>query len=177
MRNKIKYGFTLIELLIVIVIIGILAVAVLSAINPIEQINKSKDAGMRSDANELLNAYERYYTTHRKYPWDNGGSCSEPNATVASDGVCIDTLVSSGELKPEFAERNSVTLAADESSDGTGLLYVTVDEDNLIHICFQPKSLANLSMTENLRCRDGSKPANGSCATGLGEPVYLCVPE
>ncbi|PIU02330.1 hypothetical protein COT66_00800, partial [Candidatus Shapirobacteria bacterium CG09_land_8_20_14_0_10_49_15] len=32
-----KKGFTLVEMLIVIAIIGVLAVAVLSAINPIEQ--------------------------------------------------------------------------------------------------------------------------------------------
>ena len=55
-RNK---GFTLIELLVVITLIGILAVAVLSAINPIEQINKARDAGRRADAAQILKALDR----------------------------------------------------------------------------------------------------------------------
>lgn len=62
-------GFTMIELLIVISVLGILAVAVLAAINPIEQINRGKDTGTRSDSEQLLSAIERYYTTMGYYPW------------------------------------------------------------------------------------------------------------
>jgi prepilin-type N-terminal cleavage/methylation domain-containing protein len=64
-----KKGFTLIELLIVIAVLGILAVAVLSAINPIEQINRSKDTGSRSDAEQLISASDRYYATKGWYAW------------------------------------------------------------------------------------------------------------
>lgn len=53
-------GFTMIELLVVITILGILAVAVLSAINPVEQINRGRDTGRRSDAEQLLSAMDRY---------------------------------------------------------------------------------------------------------------------
>ena len=62
-------GFTMIELLIVISVLGILAVAVLAAINPIEQINRGKDTGNRSDSEQLLSAIDRYYTTLGHYPW------------------------------------------------------------------------------------------------------------
>ncbi|PJA42861.1 prepilin-type cleavage/methylation domain-containing protein, partial [Candidatus Woesebacteria bacterium CG_4_9_14_3_um_filter_39_10] len=68
MRQTAK-GFTLIELLIVIAVLGILAVAVLSAINPIEQINRSRDTGSRSDAEQLLGGVDRYYATNGYYPW------------------------------------------------------------------------------------------------------------
>ena len=61
-----KKGFTLIEMLIVIAVIGILAIAVLSAINPVEQTRKARDARRRSNAAELLNAAERYYTTYEE---------------------------------------------------------------------------------------------------------------
>ena len=72
-----RKGFTLIELLIVIAILGILAVAVLSAINPVEQMKKARDAGRKSDAAELLNAHERYFTTFGCYPWENvAGVCT-----------------------------------------------------------------------------------------------------
>lgn len=65
-------GFTMIELLIVISILGILAVAVLSAINPIEQINRGRDTGSRSDAEQLLNAIERFHAFQGFYPWTDG---------------------------------------------------------------------------------------------------------
>ncbi len=64
-----KKGFTMIELLIVIAVLGILAVAVLAAINPIEQINRGKDTGNRSDSEQLLSAVDRFYTTMGYYPW------------------------------------------------------------------------------------------------------------
>jgi len=66
-----KAGFTMIELLVVIAVIGVLAVAVLSSINPIEQINKGRDTGHRSDAAQLINAIDRYYAIHEIYPWND----------------------------------------------------------------------------------------------------------
>lgn len=62
-------GFTMIELLIVITILGILAVAVLSAINPIEQINRGRDTSSKSDAEQLLNAMERFNAFQTYFPW------------------------------------------------------------------------------------------------------------
>lgn len=69
-RLKKQLAFTMIELLIVIAILGILAVAVLSAINPIEQINRGRDTGSRSDAEQLLSAIERFYAMTGYYPWN-----------------------------------------------------------------------------------------------------------
>jgi len=66
-------GFTLIELLVVITLIGILAVAVLSAINPIEQINKARDAGRRADAAQILKSIDRYFASTEEFPWNNTG--------------------------------------------------------------------------------------------------------
>jgi type II secretory pathway pseudopilin PulG len=61
----------MIELLIVITILGILAVAVLSAINPIEQINRGRDTGRQSDAEQLLSAIDRYNAFQGYYPWQD----------------------------------------------------------------------------------------------------------
>jgi prepilin-type N-terminal cleavage/methylation domain-containing protein len=68
-----KKGFTLIELLVVITLIGILAIAVLSAINPIEQINKARDAGRRADAAQILKSIDRYFASTEEFPWNNAG--------------------------------------------------------------------------------------------------------
>lgn len=67
-------GFTMIELLIVIAILGILAVAVLSAINPVEQINRGRDTGSRSDAEQLLSAIDRFNAFQGYVPWRTGAN-------------------------------------------------------------------------------------------------------
>src|SRR3990170_7776972 len=80
-------GFTLIELLIVIAVLGILVVAILSALDPLEQIRKARDAGKKSDAAELLAAYERYFTTYQCFPWESDGSTpciNEPTLRTTS---------------------------------------------------------------------------------------------
>jgi len=92
-------GFTLIELLIVITLIGILAVAVLSALNPIEQINKARDARARGDSAQLLNAIDRYFAANLVFPWTefvttpayNNDSAFGAPAYVQGVGVCAAT--------------------------------------------------------------------------------------
>lgn len=60
--RKLK-GFTLIELLIVIAIIGILAAAVLVAINPAKRTKQARDAGRKNDIGSLATEIQAYYTT------------------------------------------------------------------------------------------------------------------
>ena len=77
LRSDFQAGFTLIELLVVITLIGILAVAILSTLNPLEQVNKAKDARKRGDSSQLLNAIDRYFAANLQFPWteyDNGGT-------------------------------------------------------------------------------------------------------
>ncbi len=88
-QNKITQGFTLIELLIVMTIIGVLAIAVISAINPIEQVNKARDAGRNSDSTQIIGALERYYVNNGMYPWNKytGANCPGVNTQVAFKGT------------------------------------------------------------------------------------------
>lgn len=65
-----KLGFTLIELLVVVAIISILAVLLIVAINPVEQLNKSRDGAVFQDADELNRALQRFYAANNCYPWD-----------------------------------------------------------------------------------------------------------
>lgn len=57
-------GFTLIELLIVIAILGTLAVVVLIALNPLQQLARTRDAGRSSQMTQLGHVLEAYSTTH-----------------------------------------------------------------------------------------------------------------
>ena len=56
-------GFTLIELLIVIAILGILAAAVLIAINPTKRTGQARDAGRKNDIASIVTEVQAYYTT------------------------------------------------------------------------------------------------------------------
>lgn len=83
-------GFTLVELLVVIALVGVMAVAVLSAINPLEQINKGADTGLRSDTEQLLSAVDRYYAVQTYYPWQSGSTDITHVSLTASwaSGTC-----------------------------------------------------------------------------------------
>lgn len=149
--NRLSKGFTLIELLIVIAVLGILAVAVLSAINPIEQINRSRDTGSRSDAEQLLGAIDRYYATNGYYPWRSGASSgSDLQAMVQIDNATdwiddagtpvLEKLSGStegtGELKSSFTSRIT--------SPQYNFLYVYNGGESgySTYICFNGKSKA-----------------------------------
>lgn len=80
-------GFTMIELLVVISVIGVLAVAVLSSINPIEQINKGRDTRTRSDMAQLINAADRYFAIQEYYPWNIADSTAAYTPIAARDVV------------------------------------------------------------------------------------------
>jgi prepilin-type N-terminal cleavage/methylation domain-containing protein len=90
-----KLGFTMIELLIVIAVLGILAVAVLAAINPIEQINRGKDTGSRSDAEQLLSASDRYYASKGYYPWTSGANSTNTMITGGAGATATLTKLNS----------------------------------------------------------------------------------
>lgn len=53
-------GFTLIELIIVIGVLGVLAAALLVAIDPIEQLKRGRDAGRLSSVTQLGRAIQTY---------------------------------------------------------------------------------------------------------------------
>lgn len=87
-----KPAFTLIELLVTIAIIGVLAAAVLVAINPGKRMAQARDAQRKQDISVIANALAGYYTLLLEYPgerrcdtsrgWSGGGSptvdCSSP---------------------------------------------------------------------------------------------------
>jgi general secretion pathway protein G len=61
-------GFTLIELLTVLAIVSILAIGLLTVMNPLEQLAKSKDAKIKSDLANIQKALEVYYSDNGAYP-------------------------------------------------------------------------------------------------------------
>lgn len=110
-------GFTMIELLIVITILGILAVAVLSAINPLEQINRGRDTARQGDAEQLLGALERYNAFQERFPWEDAGA---PSAPVDATGAVEATLgTGAAPVGHGFVAADSTWLTPDAADDVT----------------------------------------------------------
>lgn len=170
-------GFTLIELLIVIAVLGILIVAILSAIDPLEQIRKARDSGRKSDSAELLSAYERYFTTYQCYPWDTlAPKCStiitasrtvptNPDFTLTGDDV---DLMNQGELKSQFGNRNTVT---------NNELWASENDDRQVSVCFEPESktgrLGGMGVLRN-QTNDSELDCAGSYPDST---CWVCVPQ
>jgi prepilin-type N-terminal cleavage/methylation domain-containing protein len=187
MRTTIKHmlGFTMIELLVVIAVIGVLSVAVLSAINPIEQINKGKDTRSRSDAAELINAIDRYYSTQEEYPWNTTGTgwsgsgsagtvywYSGVGAAGADTNLAwINNLVMTEEVKPGFATR--------VVNDNKLYVYKPAGANQTMYACFVPTS-KGFDLEARKACGSGADPVKSAnfCGSGVaGAGSYLiCLP-
>lgn len=181
-------GFTMIELLVVIAIIGILAVAVLSAINPIEQINKGRDTRSRSDAQQLLQATERYFAVNELFPWNVAATGFTPGSTVYTtlyyfDGTTaganwnwINNLLTTSEIKPTFSTRLT-----------TGRVHKILKAagtNSSTYVCFTPTSKA-FSLEADRYCQTNGAAINaiqaGTCLTTNGNPPAtgtnpICIP-
>lgn len=159
-RLRKQLAFTMIELLIVIAILGILAVAVLSAINPIEQINRGRDTGSRSDAEQLISAIDRYYAMTGYYPWNAAVgdtptlAWQEVNTDLAgAAGMCpvlyrlsdmagapspeCDGEVGTQELKVTYVNKVS-----EGSTYNTLFIYHGPNSYDSAYVCFAPQSNA-----------------------------------
>lgn len=65
-------GFTLIELLIVMALLGVLATVILTALNPLEQINRASDSARKSGVSLLAKAIVAYANENNgQYPPSN----------------------------------------------------------------------------------------------------------
>lgn len=87
---KREKGFTLIELLIVIVIIGILAGVLIAVIDPIQQQNRARDAGVKASINKVALATEGYVSAYGTTP-DEVQFIANLSSNVTANGTTCDT--------------------------------------------------------------------------------------
>jgi len=204
LKLKLNRGFTMIELLIVIAVLGVLAIAVLATINPIEQINRGRDTGSRSDSEQLLSAIDRYNATASRglWPWqtesDAPASLNWVEVVLAGDfddelGCDVMDKLAQGTLDADCDPDKS----ADEiksafvnrlNAPNYNNLYINYDDSesgNSVYICFAPQSKAFTKEAQE-RCDDAANlppdwPAeacDGTCEDieSGNSPVCICLP-
>jgi len=184
-KRATQAGFTMIELLVVIAILGILAVAVLAAINPLEQIKRGSDTALKSDAEQLINAVDRFLAFANYYPWDFAGATSTaiagmqritptwvvtssggqtcPVLSILSDGklttgvACNSVFPASGELKPTYKTKvlGSNMGGSSVATKGLFIHKQTNGVESSQYVCFYPESNAFTLEAKN-RCVDAA---------------------
>lgn len=193
-------GFTMIELLIVIAILGILAVAVLSAINPIEQINRGRDTGSRSDAEQLVSAIDRYNAFQGFYPWQTGATDTANQALpftlfndfgviTDSNDCAIDDKLGEGVAGCAGADELKITYFNRIFDPGYNHLsiYNSGNQGNSTYVCFVPQSRAFVTEAQ-ARCQNDSgiglptdlQAVGTTVCAGFADPdandIYVCLP-
>jgi len=188
--KRLSNGFTLIELLIVIALLGALAVALLAALDPLEQIKKGTDTGVRNTAAEISSSLTRYAAV-------KGGSFPVPTGSLDIDHglvnalaqgatplptnvpqVAIQAAVDAGELKSDF-----FTLAGNQL-DKIAMAYKYDSTTQKFYVCFTPSSKSFRSDSNTKFIKSATTPgtmdettcyANGtdSAAAG-GHTCYWC---
>lgn len=134
---KRQKGFTLVELLIVIALLGALAIGLIGALDPFEQLKKGTDTGTRDLVNQVQTAVLRYYATTNKMPWtDQTTAFSAQDLAQAGIVTAITNMVAAGEMKSNFTEIYSGQL------DKVWVTYVPSSPTSSVEVrvCYAPAS-------------------------------------
>lgn len=120
--KSVKWTLTILfGILPVLAILGILAVGVLSAVNPRAQIHKGEITKARSDVEQIINASERYFADNGTYP------------------SSIRELVDANQLKPSFINPDRTdyeyTLRQTNAGKDCEITVKMPDEDPFVVIC------------------------------------------
>lgn len=193
--DRLRKGFTLVELLIVIALLGVIALIVVAAINPIEQSNRARDTRFKSDASQLLSAVERYFATKQEFPWVTSVPATYTNdsafgfvtaggtnsvgvcgATCSADGI----LITGNELKTEFRSRDFIAATA---ADKQIMLGKGQGTSSSVYACYVPQSKAVRdkavadAKVYTISTTNGTRTSTTSCNTTWANTCYVCVPE
>lgn len=170
-------GFTLVELLIVIALLGALAIGLIGALDPFEQLKKGTDTGTRNTVSEFHSAVIRYFALKGKMPWCENDACT--GASFLPDKVALDAvpplqdmaavvqkIADSGELKSDFASIQSTQL---------GKVFVT-GTASTVTVCYDPTSKSFSSDANTKYQVDGSAAGDGvgSTCTTASDPAVAC---
>lgn len=171
-------GFTLVELLIVIALLGALAIGLIGALDPFEQLKKGTDTGTRDLVNQVQTAVLRYYATTSRMPWtDQTAAFTSAALSAANISTAIVNMIAAGEMKSNFTEIYSGQL------DKVWVSYVPMTQTSSVQVrvCYQPGSKSFQVDPATKYNQDGTENTNTSGATACksvdaaGQQCYWCV--
>lgn len=153
--SQLSKGFTLIELLVVIAILGILAGAVLVAVNPGEQLARGRDSGRKSAVNQLGRALQAYYTAQVAYP--------------AQGSTWMETLVNFQEIKTRPSNPSGGSYVG---ATGPGCNTTAVAQNGY---CYLTGTVVAGSVEAIVYARIESTSDKQRSGTAVGSPTPGCV--
>jgi len=181
MRTKNK-GFTLVELLIVIALLGALAIGLIGALDPFEQLKKGVDTGTRDLVNQVQTAVLRYYATTNQFPWAGTAALTSGFTAATLSGLnasnALGPMITAGELKSNFTDiyatkmgTNSVLVTFIPSSQSVSATVIA---------CYMPDSKSFQADPNTKYSNDGTTTNWATCRsnlTGQGALLncYWCV--
>lgn len=160
-------GFTLVELLIVIALLGALAVGLIGALDPFEQLKKGTDTGTRDIVNQIQTAVIRYYSVKNAFPWGATDPDKTDLATSPMDAA-ITAMANAGELKGDFTTIQAGNLAK---------VFVTGSSTlNTVAVCYKPTSKSFQADPNTKFKQDGTLEAVATCkSAGAAQDCYWCI--
>ncbi len=176
-KITLRKGFTLVELLIVIALLGALAIGLIGALDPFEQLKKGTDTGTRDLVNQVQTAVLRYYATTNKMPWtDEATAFTEIDLATDPMPTAISNMVAAGEMKSNFTEiysgsLNKVWVSYTPMTDTTSVQ---------VRVCYAPGSKSFQVDPATKYLKDGTEnTGEGTSAckstTGGEATCYWCV--
>lgn len=180
-----RQGFTLIEIIIVVAILGILAIGLVAALNPVEQINRARDTTTLNVAREFMSGANQFQTSKIYSPACADIACAAYlNSLSSTASVPLSTITTvNAAIADEGATDGptSFTGHAGAADIYVSLTNVSAPKDAAFVFCWKPESKflrseADINNMYTTIYNDiGSVQSASACPASSSNTCYRCL--